>query len=121
MQKGRTGNIKLRSPRAALRGCERSPRAVQICFQNSAACPISTVGVAVGTRLLAVSCLGATAEGVDSHLIVVHQVDADGRFHLRPLSGMRYEERTHISTISISPPAGQLFPVLTLADRIGDC
>ena len=70
----------MRSPHSTLRGCKRGSSAIRVCFQNGATRTVSTVSAAVGTCLLAVVCLGATAEGVDSHLVVVHQVDADGRF-----------------------------------------
>ena len=68
----RTRNIKLCSPHATLRVRKRSSSAVCICFENSAARTISAVGAVVGTRLLAVGCLGTAILSVNSHLIIGH-------------------------------------------------
>ena len=54
---------------------------------------------------------------MNGHLIMVHQVDTEITFHVRPSSGMWYGGRIHISTMSISPPIGQFSPALVSEDH----
>lgn len=70
-QTRRTGNIELCGPHTTLRVRKCGSGAVQVCFCNSAACTVSTVGVDVSTSLYAVICFTAAGQSMNGHLIVI--------------------------------------------------
>ena len=69
---GLTGIIELRGPNPTLSVRKCGSDAVLVCFKNSTASTVSTVGAAVSSSLLAGRCLGASACSVDGHLILGH-------------------------------------------------
>lgn len=114
-----TGDIKLCGPNSSLSVRECGSNSVGICFENSAPCTVSTVWAVVDSRLLAAVCFGASTRGMNSHLILGHQVDTD-RTSKVSLGRNVVLRGAYVSTMSISPPIGQFSPGPVSGNQISD-